>query len=265
VSLSTIVEERTAPAEITAARAARRPRWWLEALLVLWLAWVYDVVNNLAPLRRVVPYSHALAMLRLERRFRLDPETSLNGWMAAHHTTGWLAANYYDTAHYIVTFGLIAVLWWRRPDLYRPLRTGLALINVIGFLMFWGYPMAPPRLVPGQHFVDVVTTTHAFGSSHSGRLAHAANELAAMPSLHISWALWSALVVWRMYRHRRWAALVWAYPLFTALIVLATGNHFLVDVLAGGLTMVIAQLLSQGWYAWRAPRVAMPRQRLAPD
>jgi hypothetical protein len=196
----------------------------------------------------VAPYAHAASVLHLEQVLRLDPEIALNRWLAAHHVIGWWVASYYDMAHYAVTFGMIAWLWWRRPELYRSLRTSLALVNIFGFVVFWCYPMAPPRLTPGRGFVDIVTTTHAFGSYHTGRLAQAANELAAMPSLHISWAVWSALAFHRMFRTHRWAKLAWAYPLLTAVSVLATGNHFLADILAGALVLIIAVLIAERWY-----------------
>lgn len=228
----------------------RRPRWWVESLLVLWLAWLYDVVNDFAPLRPVAPYNHALGVLHLEKRLGFSPEAALNTWLAAHHTTGWWTSNYYDLAHYTVTFAVLGWLWWRRPDLYRPLRRGLLLVNLVGFVVFWCYPMAPPRLTPGQSFVDVVATTHAFGSWHTGTLAKAADELAAMPSLHIAWALWSSLVVWRMYRHHKWALLVFCYPVATALAVVATGNHFLTDIVAGAVTLILATFLAE----WGYPR-----------
>jgi hypothetical protein len=78
-----------------------RPRWWLEALIVLWLAWLYDVVNDLAPVHAGPgsPYAHGRSVLDLERRLRLDPETWLNRWVAVHHAVGWWAANCYDIAH----------------------------------------------------------------------------------------------------------------------------------------------------------------------
>ena len=73
-----------------------------------------------------------------------------------------------------------------RADLYRPLRNSLVLVNVLGFVVFWRFPVAPPRMLDG--FTDVVASTHAFGSWHTGALASHANQVAAMPSLHMAWA-----------------------------------------------------------------------------
>jgi hypothetical protein len=113
-------------------------------------------------------------------------------------------------------------------------------------VVFWLYPMAPPRLLPGVGFVDVVAATGSPGSTHSGPLAQHANELAAMPSLHLAWAVWTAWAAWRMLRGRRFAAAVWAYPVVTAAVVLATGNHFVADVVAGAaLTAVMVPVVDR--------------------
>ncbi|MGH9061188.1 MAG: phosphatase PAP2 family protein [Acidimicrobiales bacterium] len=225
----------------------RRSRWLVEVIVVVWLCWIYDAVNNLAPIRQGQAVAHARSIYHLERVLHLDPELGLDHWLAGHHTLALWVSDYYDNAHFAVTFALIGWLWWRRPDLYRPLRNSLVLINVIGFIVFWLYPLAPPRLLPGSRFIDVVSMSHALGSTHSGALADSANELAAMPSLHLAWAAWCGLVVWRVLRSRgftRWAWLAWLYPAATTMAVLTTGNHFVADLVGGVVTMVLATLVA---------------------
>jgi hypothetical protein len=231
-----------------------RSRWWIEVAAIVWLCWVYDAVTNLAPLRNVAARDHALSVLHLEQRLHLDPELALNHWLAAHHTLGLWASDYYDNAHFIVTLGVVGWVWWRYPRSYRPLRNGLVLTNVIGFVIFWRYPMAPPRMLPGNRYKDIVSLTGAFGSAHSGTLATVANELAAMPSLHIAWAGWSAWAVFKVWRHRRGIWLVWAYPVLTAVVVLSTGNHFLADVVAGAATAAVSIWLGARLATWWARR-----------
>jgi membrane-associated phospholipid phosphatase len=169
---------------------------------------------------------------------RIDPELSLDRWLASHHTLAAILANYYDNAHFVVTLGLLGYLWWSRADLYRPLRNSLVLVNVIGFVVFWRFPVAPPRMLDG--FTDVVASTHAFGSWHTGALASQANQLAAMPSLHMAWAAWCGLALWRISGRRRVRALALLYPCVTALAVLATGNHFVLDIFGGLLALALA-------------------------
>ncbi len=221
----------------------------------MWLLWLYDAINNLAPLRLQLALGHARAILHLESTLGIDPEHALDGWLAGHHTFGLVLSDYYDNAHFVVTLSLLGWLWWRRADLYRPLRNSLVLVNLLGFVVFWLYPVAPPRMLPG--FTDVVAATHAIGSWHTGALASEANELAAMPSLHIAWAVWCAVALWQL-SNRRWirSAAV-AYPFLTAAAVLATGNHFVLDIL-GGLAVIAASMLVVELYRRRPLRPGRP-------
>jgi hypothetical protein len=215
-----------------------RSRWWIEVGVIVWLCWVYDAITNLAPLRLHTALGHARSVLSLEQRLHMDPELSLDRWLAGHHTLGLILSDYYDNAHFIVTLGLLGYLWWRRTDLYRPLRNALVLVNVLAFVVFWLYPVAPPRMLGG--FTDIVASTHAFGGWHTGALASAANQLAAMPSLHIAWAAWCTLALWRI-TERRWVrCLAVVYPCVTAFAVLATGNHYLLDVIGGLVAMAVS-------------------------
>jgi hypothetical protein len=237
------------------APALARPRWWGELLTIAWLCWLYDAVTNLAPLRLGAALAHGRDILSTEQSLGISPERTLDRWLASHHALGLIVADYYDNAHFIVTLGLLGFLWWRRSDIYRPLRTALVLVNVLAFLVFWRYPVAPPRMLPG--FTDVVAATHAIGSWHSGALASDANQLAAMPSLHIAWALWCTVVVWHVTRRVVLRALAVIYPFVTTFAVLSTGNHYVFDVVAGALLLVLSLTLvtlAQRLRArWRAP------------
>jgi hypothetical protein len=235
-------------------RRAVRSRWWVELLAIGWLLFLYDAVDNLAPLRMSVALGNARGILHVERVLHIDPELSLDRWLASHHTLGLILSDYYDNAHFIVTIGVLGWLWLKRADIYRPLRNSLVLVNVLGFVVFWLLPVAPPRLLHG--FNDVVASTHAFGSWHTGALASAANQLAAMPSLHISWAAWCTVALWRASARPAVRVLWLAYPCLTAFAVLATGNHFVLDIVGGLLVLALSLAL-----VGSAPRLA---QRLAP-
>jgi hypothetical protein len=225
------------------AREATRARWWVDLLVIAWLGWLYDLVTGLAPLREAVALGHARGILSFEQAWHLAPELTLNRWLAGHRTLGLVLSDYYDNAHFVVTFGLLAWLWWKRADIYRPLRNSLVAINVIGLIVFWRYPLAPPRMLFADGFTDVVASTHAFGSWHAGSLASDADQLAAMPSLHIAWAAWCTLVLWRL-SPRAWVrAPAVLYPCVTTVAVLATANHYLLDVLAGLATAALAVAL----------------------
>jgi hypothetical protein len=224
--------------EREAALAPARARWWVELLAIGWLLWLYDATTNLAPLRLSTALGNARGLLHVERVLHIAPELSLDRWLAGHHTLALILSDYYDNAHFIVTLSLLGYLWWRRADVYRPLRNSLVLVNVIGFVVFWRFPVAPPRMLDG--FTDVVATTGAFGSWHSGSLAAHANQVAAMPSLHMAWAGWCTVAAWRISQRPWLRALAVVYPCLTAFAVLATGNHFVLDIVAGLLVLAIS-------------------------
>jgi hypothetical protein len=238
-----------------------RARWWVELLTIAWLCWLYDAITNLAPLRVHVALADARAVLGVESALGIDPERSLDHWLAGHHTLGLIVSDYYDNAHFIVTLSLLGYVWWRRADIYRPLRNSLVLVNVLGFAVFWLFPVAPPRMLAG--FTDVVASTGAIGSWHTGSLASHANELAAMPSLHIAWAGWCTIALWQLSRSRWIRALAVAYPFTTTFAVLATGNHFVLDVVGGLLVLALSVALARRIERLRGRTVPSPA-RIAP-
>jgi hypothetical protein len=209
--------------------------------VIAFLGWIYDWLQNLAPVRLNVALHNGQGILSFEERFHIAPERSLDSWLTHHHVLAYISSDFYDNAIFGVTLGLAAWIWWRRPDIYRPLRNELVLANLIGFTVFWLYPVAPPRMLAG--YTDIVEKVGGLGSWHNALISHA-DQLAAMPSMHLAWAVWCSLVVWRLAGDGAWrrAALILgiAYPLSTAWVVMATANHYLMDVLAGTATTVVA-------------------------
>ena len=230
--------QRPAP-HLAKARTKRSPIL-VELAGLVFLVWIYDWLQDLAPLRQKVAFDHSRSLLSFERRIGLDPERALDQWLAHQHVLAYIASNFYANAIFAVTFGFAAWTWWRRPEIYRPLRNQLVLANLIGFAVFWAYPVAPPRMLPG--FIDVVQKAGGLGAWHTTLMQHA-DQFAAMPSMHLGYAVWCSLVAWRLAGARaRVAAMVFGigYPLLTALVVMSTGNHYLLDVLAGTGTIVVA-------------------------
>jgi hypothetical protein len=233
-------------------RADARAPIWIELVVIAWLFWLYDVVNNTAPLRQALARSNASSLLSLESTLHIDPELTLNRWLAGHATLGSIASYYYFFTHGAVTLAVLVLLWWLDAPLYRRLRTRLVIVNLIAFVVFWRYPLAPPRMFPGRGFIDVIGHSHSLVSWSSGALVDDADQLAAMPSLHVAWALWSGIALWQLFRRRTIVALAVLYPLTTTFVVLATANHYVLDVLAGAATLALAFVLARAFDRLRA-------------
>src|SRR5579863_7407962 len=255
-----VVGARALPVKVwsrVGRRADGRAPIWIALVVIAWLFWLYDVINNTAPLRQALARSNAAGVLSRESTLHINPELTLNHWLAGHATLGSIASYYYFFAHGAVTFAVLVLLWWRNAPLYRRLRTRLVIVNLIAFVVFWRYPLAPPRMFPARGFVDVIGHSHSLVSWSSGALVDDADQLAAMPSLHIAWALWSGLALWQLFRRRALVVLAVLYPLTTTFVVLATANHYLLDVLAGVATLGLAFVLQGGLDRLRAAAPAV--------
>ena len=212
------------------ARGRTRPHVLGELLIVLCLVKVYDYIRSLEAAREPAALRHGFDVLDVERLLHLDWELGANLWLAGHHALESTAIWWYQLTHIGVTLTVLVVCYVRAPRVYRQARNALVATNVVGLLVFLVVPVMPPRLLPGEGFVDSVADA-GFGASHAGPVP--ADQYAAMPSLHLAWATWVAVVAITLLAGRRWRWVAVAYPLTTATAVVVTANHYVLDVVAG--------------------------------
>jgi hypothetical protein len=200
---------------------------------------VYLVVSHLGgPGREARAIRHAEAVYGLERDLWLDVEPWFNAQLHPHRTLVTLANYEYATTYVVSALALLIWLLVRRPEEYRPARNSFVLLNLGAMACFALWPTAPPRLVPGQGFVDTVRLGQTWGSWGSPVGDHA-NQLAAMPSLHFAWAVWVSAVLARLGNHWWLQVISAVHVLVTFVVIVATGNHYVLDAVAG---LVLAAL-----------------------
>lgn len=188
----------------------------LSALYALW-----QLAGTLSVLGTTGAFSRARWLLRCERDLHLPSEAHLQN-LVLHHPLIVQACNlYYASMHFGVLFAFLLWLFvWHRAD-YRRIRLTIVLLTAI-CLAIQLVPVAPPRLLPG--FVD--TAAQYNQSVYS--LGFGADQLSAMPSVHVGWAV---LVAWAVITlgRSRWRWLILAHPIATIFVVAATANHFWLD------------------------------------
>jgi hypothetical protein len=148
----------------------------------------------------------------------------------------------YVGANVALTIGLLATLLRRRDPRYRSLRTSVAGSMLAAQAPFLVFPTAPPRRLDG--FVDTIRDVSSVDLD-GGAVSCLFNPVAAMPSIHMAWAVVSAEALRACSRRRGARAAAAVYPPAVAATVLATGNHFVADVAAGA---------ALGWGALRVTR-----------
>ncbi len=140
----------------------------------------------------------------------------------------------------------LALLWvyFRRNDSFLRLRNVLLLTNVLALVGFVLMPTAPPRLFPDAGFVDTLAASSSLNHG-SGLIQLASNPYAAMPSIHAANALILGFVMTSLVRSR-WAKVLWTlWPSWVWFTVMATGNHFWLDIAAGvGLAAVSLSIVT---------------------
>jgi PAP2 superfamily len=218
----------------------------------------YRLVALAFPASRHVAFAHAAAIWHAERWLHLGMEPSLNHMVAAHPVLAEMTGYYYGSLHFIVTPLILAWLWLRRPAAFGRLRSALVLATVAANVVFWTWPVAPPRFaIPGMS--DILARYHILDAGNPHGPDSLVNLYAAMPSLHVAWAAWCAAAIVVTTR-TRWRYLAWLYPAGTTLVVLATANHFVFDAAAGLFLTTVALLATRVTARSRAagPR-PMPR------
>jgi hypothetical protein len=205
----------------------------LDLALVAWLIWLFDAVNNLAPVRQQLAEHDGEQVLGLERSLHLAPEHALERWLAQRHALSQIVVFWYENVHIVATLAVLCWLWWRRPDLLGVMRATLAIVTLIALAIFWSFPVAPPRMLPGGGYPDLVALVHHLPVWQLGAISLHSNQLCSMPSLHVAWASWCAIALWQISSRPSLRALAVVYPLLTSFAVMATGNHYLADAVAG--------------------------------
>jgi hypothetical protein len=226
------------------AAAERRvlPRGWFDLFrqILIWFGFVlaYQVVRGIADRSPSVAFDNARGVIDFERRVTGLWELSLQSWTESFETLGLLTSWTYWLSQFAVV-GL-ALLWvyFRHYEHFIRFRNLLMLANLIGLVGYVLLPTAPPRYFPELGFVD--TLANVGTANHGSTLVElASNPYAAMPSLHAADALIVGVTLAILVRPRWLKALWLIWPAWVWFAVMATANHFWLDI-AAGIAVVLA-------------------------
>ena len=218
------------------AAGRRLPRGWsdLARQLAIWFGFllVYQVVRGFADRSPAEAFRNGSRVIDFERGASGLWELTLQGWLASHRVLETLASWTYWNSEFTVIGLTLLFVYLRRHDAFHRYRNTILLANVIGLVGYVLMPTAPPRMFPNAGYVD---TLAAFGGLNhgSGLIEFASNQYAAMPSVHAADAMIVGLTMVLISRSW-WARAIWAlWPAWVWFCVMATGNHFWLDVVAG--------------------------------
>ena len=226
-------------------RVLATPALWVlgQAAWVVAGLFVYFRVRGLTEGSAGVAVAHAHDIAVFERDLGVHIEPAVQSPVETSEVAETLANWVYIWGHWPVIIVTMVWLAWHHRDVFLRLRNGMLVSGGIGLVIFATYPVAPPRLAD-LGLVDTVTR-----SSDSYRVLQPpafVNQYAAMPSLHYGWDLLVGIAIVTA-ATTTWLRVVgWLLPVAMAWAVVATGNHFVLDVVAGALLALVGHAAALG-------------------
>jgi PAP2 superfamily len=228
-------------ARLRLLQARVMPHGWLDVLRQILLFGavyiIYNVVRGLVEGQTTAAFQHARELIQFERTLHLFVEPSVQAWASSSgllmHFSSWLYVN----AQTSITLAALIYLYVRHNGSFYFVRNMFAIAMLIALVGYAVFPTAPPRFLPEWGFIDSVSAFTGMHVSHaSSSMTALFNPYAAVPSMHVAFAL---MIGWPLASLSRTlvASVLWRlYPLLIAFVIVATANHFILDAILGALT-----------------------------
>jgi membrane-associated phospholipid phosphatase len=244
------------------------PKGWPDAVNQLALFALadlcYETVRGVAEGNSALAFANARWIVEAEQSMGLFVERDIQSWVMNDRLLVDFANFMYVNSHFIVTSCLLVWIYLRHNRHFYFVRNMFMVAMGLALIGYLSFPTAPPRFLPELGFVDTIAY-YADVRHDSALVAVFINPYAAVPSMHVAFALMLAAPAVRLVR--RWPAkLLWAlYPPLVTGVVIATGNHWWLDAAAGALVALLAALVARyvlsrlrpGAWAWN-PSAAEP-------
>ena len=231
---------------IVAAGRRHLPRGWLDLgrQLAIWFGFLalYQVARGVADRNPTRAFENGLGVINIEERVGDLFEVTLANLISGSHFLTFVVSWTYWNSEFTVVGLTLLFVYVRRYMFFHRFRNWILLANTIGLVGYVALPTAPPRMFPTFGFPD--TLAEFGGLNHgSGLVQLASNPYAAMPSLHAADALIVGIVLAGVCR-KWWANAFWAvWPAWVWFAVMATGNHFWLDCMAGIVVALVAMAI----------------------
>ncbi|WP_300682819.1 phosphatase PAP2 family protein [Nocardioides sp.] len=223
---------------------ALRAHWVVELGVLIALFTAYNLIRAAQGTDISAAFAHSQDILRVEGGIFDHLELPLNTWIGTVPVIAVSACYFYALMHYAMTPMVLLVSRKHGGWHYWRGYWAIVVASGIALVIYAAWPAAPPRLIPGIGIADVMRDFSSYGwwgsaASAPRGIGDATNQFAAMPSLHCGWAFWCSIQMWG-FPSKWWRIPAVLYPVLQVIVVMATGNHFLLDILGGAACVAIA-------------------------
>jgi hypothetical protein len=209
--------------------------------LGLWIGayYAYRLVRGFMDGQTAVAFDHARGIVNFERGVGMFFEPGLQHWVSNHMSwlidvTSWCYVN----LHLIGTSIFMLWLYFARREVFPFVRNMFMIAMGLALVGYMVFPTAPPRYLPEWGFTDTVSNFVGTETANTASVLY--NPYAAIPSMHVAFALMIGFSGARLTR-RRWLRPVWyLYPALVTIVVVVTANHFWIDAALGAIVAAMA-------------------------
>lgn len=242
--------------------AFRLPQGWLDLVRQIGLfagAYaLYQLVRTLCQGDEGVAFQHAREIVNFERSAHLFFEPGLQH--SALSQPGLISASnwLYLNSQFVFTITFLIWLYLKRNHAFYFVRNTFMISMGLALIVYVAFPTAPPRMLPEWGFTDTVANFAGQGASTTASIFY--NPYAAIPSMHVAFALMVGIPATRLVRNKLLKVWWASYPLLMVLVVIVTANHFWIDSALGGFVAALSGYTAQATlgrarpeaWSWRA-------------
>lgn len=231
---------------VHAARFAR------EIALVAGAYMAYEAVRAFSAGRVIEAFDNAEIIVRVEQALGIFTELNLQVLVLGYGAATDIFSLWYFWGHFPLIIAFAIWAFFRHRSDYSWTRSAIFVAGAISLVVYFTFPVAPPRLLPGAGFVDTLRGVFALQYDDSSIV----NQYAAVPSMHQGFALIVGVALYRVIGGRRGALLLFLLPSLMFVSIVATGNHWILDAVIGaavaGVGMIVASRLERNGQALNA-------------
>jgi membrane-associated phospholipid phosphatase len=231
------------------------PAGWLDAIRQLLLFagayYLYRLVRGFVDGQAGLAFENARTLVHIERSLGLFFEPGLQAWAKGEEWLLTLANWMYVNSHFLVTTTFLVWLYIARNHAFYFVRNMFMVAMGFALVGYLAYPTAPPRFLPEWGFTDTVANFVGESAENSADVLY--NPFAAVPSMHVAFALMIAIPAFRLVRRRPLKALWAVYPALVTFVVVVTANHYWVDAVLGAIVAGASAWLASATFARARP------------
>jgi hypothetical protein len=231
------------------------PNGWLDAIRQLALFagayYLYRIVRGIVDGQAVLAFENARNLVDAERALGLFFEPGLQAWAEGQEWLLTFANWMYVNSHFVITTTFLLWLYIARNHAYYFVRNMFMVAMGLALVGYMAYPTAPPRFMPEWGFSDSVAEFVGEKADQSANVLY--NPFAAVPSMHVAFALMIAIPAIFLVKHRALKVLWALYPLVVTFVVMVTANHFWLDAALGALVAAVSAYAASAAFARARP------------